>query len=145
MKIFYLVAGIPGSGKSTLSQKLAKEKNAVICSFDNLPGAGTKAVMDGSVTKLWLQNIRFNLEQGNIVIGDNLNLTKESRKKVLDFISDIDCKKILYIKSVPLETCLARNSSRENRLPDFVLKQASRMYEEPSFDEGWDEILLDSN
>ena len=142
MTTLYLLSGIPASGKTTLAHQLAEQHNATVHSYDELPGANTKASMDGSVKQAWLVSIREDLHGGNSVICDGLNLTVAERKELLSYVADIPCKKILYVKIVPLETCLQRNRERQARLPDFVVEQSAERMEPPTKDEGWDTIYL---
>lgn len=138
----YVLCGIPGSGKTTLGNQLAQQHNAVVRSYDDLPGANTKSGMDGNVTRTWLQAIRTDLEAGRSVVCDGINLTGPERKEILSHIADIPCKKVLAVKVIPLEICLQRNAKREARLPDYVLEQAARRLEPPTPEEGWDEIYI---
>lgn len=142
MTKLFAISGIPGSGKTTLANKLAEQYNAQICSYDNLPNANTKEGMDGSVKQAWIQEIREVLQSGKSVICDRLNLTVTDRNELLSSVADIPCEKVLYMKIVPLETCLRRNREREARLPDFVVEQAAQKMEAPTKGEGWDEIYL---
>lgn len=142
MTTVYVLSGIPGIGKTTLAHQLAEQYNATVHSYDELPGANTKASMDGSVKRAWLTAIREDLHGGNSVICDGLNLTVAERKELLSYVADIPCKKILYVKIVPLETCLQRNRERQARLPDFVVEQSAERMEPPTKDEGWDTIYL---
>lgn len=141
-EIITVISGIPGSGKTTLAHQLAKQHNAVVHSYDALPGANTKESMDGSVKRVWLEAISADLKAGKSVVCDGVNLTVEERKEVLSAVADIPCKKVLIVKVVPLETCLQRNAQRKQRLPDFVLEQSARKLEPPTPDEGWDQILI---
>ena len=145
MTTIYLISGIPGSGKTTLAHQLAEQYNATVHSYDALPGANTKASMDGSVKQAWLKAIREDLQVGNSVICDGLNLTVADRKELLAAFADIPCKKVLYMKIIPLETCLQRNRERKARLPDFVVEQSAERMEAPTKDEGWDEIYVCKN
>lgn len=138
----YALCGIPGSGKTTLAHQLAEQHNATVNSYDDLPGANTKASMDGSVKQAWLQAIHADLQKGKSVICDGLNLTVAERKELLSYVADIPCEKILVVKIVPLETCLQRNRERKARLPDFVVEQSAERMEAPTKDEGWDAIYL---
>lgn len=142
MITIYLISGIPGSGKTTLAHQLVEQYNATVHSYDEMPGANTKGSMDGSVKQAWLQRIREDLQTGKSVICDGLNLTVAERKELLETFADIPCKKVLYVKIVPLETCLQRNRERKARLPDFVIEQSAQRMEAPTNDEGWDEIYV---
>lgn len=142
MTTLYLLSGIPGSGKTTLAHQLAEQHSATVHSYDDLPGANTKASMDGSVKQAWLHTIHADLQNGKSVICDGLNLTVAERKELLFYVADVPCKKVLYVKVVPLETCLQRNRERKARLPDFVVEQSAERMEAPTKDEGWDAIYL---
>ena len=142
MITFFVISGIPGSGKTTLAYKLAEQNNAALHSYDALPGANTKSSMDGSVKRIWLQAIHDDLQSGKSVVCDKLNLTVNDRKEILSVIEDIQCEKILYVTEVPLDVCLQRNRERQARLPDFVIEQAAQKFEAPTIDEGWDDIII---
>ena len=142
MIILDLLSGIPGSGKTTLAHELAKQHNAIVHSYDDMPEANTKASMDGSVKQAWIQNIREDLQSGKSVICDGLNLTVTERKELLAQFADIPCQKFLHMKVVPLETCLQRNRERKARLPDFVVEQAAQRMEAPTKEECWDKIYV---
>lgn len=144
MPIIYLITGIPGSGKTTLAKQLAERHNATVHSYDDMPGANARAGMDGSVKQAWLQVIREMLQSGESVICDSLNLTVAERMELLSTVADIPCEKVLYMKLVPLETCLRRNREREARLPDFVIEQAAQKMEMPGERETWDKIFVSS-
>lgn len=140
MTTLYLLSGIPGSGKTTLAHQLAEQHNAVVLSYDDMPGANTKASMDGSVKRAWLGAIRAELLAGKSVVCDGINLTAAERREVLAAVAGILCEKHLIVKAVPLETCLQRNAQRRARLPEFVITQSAEMFEPPQPGEGWDVI-----
>lgn len=142
MTMLNLLSGIPGSGKTTFAHELAKQHNATVHSYDEMPNANTKASMDGSVKQAWIQNIREDLQSGKSVICDGLNLTVADRKELLAQFADIPCQKFLHMKVVPLEICLQRNRERQARLPDFVVEQAAQKLEPPTKEEGWDKIYV---
>ena len=112
MTTLYLLSGIPASGKTTLAHQLAEQHNATVHSYDELPGANTKASMDGSLKQTWLQTIHADLQNGKSVICDGLNLTVAERKELLSYVADVPCEKVLHMKVVPLEVCLQRNRER---------------------------------
>lgn len=142
MITLYTLSGIPGSGKTTLAHELGEAHNAIVHSYDDMPNANTRASLDGSVKQAWLKAIREDLEAGKSVVCDGLNITAEQRKEVLSAVSDINCKKVLVVTNVPLETCLQRNRERKARLPDFVVTQSAERMESPTEDEGWDQIQV---
>lgn len=139
MLTLYVLCGIPGSGKSTIAHKLVEQHDATLCSYDTLPGANDQKNRKDLHPTLFA-NIRNALSVGN-VICDDMNITKKRRLDLLSAVSDIQCEKILFVITTPIDECLRRNANRESRLPDFVLIQSQYMFESPSLDEGWDEII----
>jgi tRNA uridine 5-carbamoylmethylation protein Kti12 len=138
----FVLCGSPGSGKTTYAHKLAKQHNAIIHSYDDMPKANTKQSMDGSVKRAWIENMKNDLKSGYNVVCDGMNLTLKERIEVLDGFSNIDCKKVLFVLRPELDVCIERNAQRESKLPIFVVKQAYNMYEHPTLDEMWDEIIF---
>lgn len=136
----YVLCGIPGSGKSTLAKKIAKEYNAKLYIFDELPGAHNPQTTKQVHQQMW-SSIFEDLSNGYDVICDDLHTTVEWRNNILSTISNIKCKKILVVMNTPLEECLKRNVNRLACLPDFVLYDLYNKYESPTLNEGWDEII----
>ena len=137
--VIYILCGIPGSGKSTLSTQLATEYNAKLYHFDDYPNAFHAEKSKDVLRQMW-SNIANELQEGNDVICDNLHTTKKMRSDILNAISSIPCQKICVVLLTSLEECLKRNSNREARLPDFVLHNLYNRFELPTKDEGWDDI-----
>ena len=142
MTTLYVLCGSPASGKTTLSNQLAKQSSAIIHSYDDMPMANTPQSMDGSVKKVWIENMKSDLKSGKDVVCDGMNITAKERIDLLNGFSDVDCKKILFVLRPDLETCIQRNMQRKSSLPHFVVEQAYQMYECPTPDEKWDEIIF---
>ena len=138
--MFYVLCGIPGSGKSTIATQLAKEQNAKVYSYDTVRHESKLGAFEDICT-LICQNIISDLSDGHNVIYDAPNHKLIYRQDILNAISDIPCKKICVVLLTPFEECLKRNVNRETRLPDFVLHEIYSNFELPTLDEGWDEIL----
>lgn len=89
----YIMVGLPGSGKSHISQELAKENNAVIYSMDDIRGELCGDVGDQSrnqeVFHIWVKRIRTALKHGQNVIADATNVNKTGRIKLLAYFDDI--------------------------------------------------------
>ena len=141
MNTCYVLCGIPGSGKSTLSKQLAIEYSAKRYCFDVIPESRNSKKSRQAHHKFW-DDISKDLEFQNVVC-DDLNVTVEARRLLLEHLSNVECRKIIYVMTTPLEECLNRNNVRQGveRLPEFVVRSLHSMYEQPTLDEGWDEII----
>jgi tRNA uridine 5-carbamoylmethylation protein Kti12 len=140
MTTLYLICGIPGSGKTTLAHQLARQHNAKIHSYDNIPNARQNSDRDGIIKKQWIEAMNADLRNGHSVVCDSTNLTSDSRKWVTQRL--VSCKKVLIVKVVPMEVCLQRNKGREYEVPEHRIELARQALEPPTPDEGWDQILI---
>lgn len=136
-----VMCGAPGSGKTTLSHKLAEEYKAILCCYDEIPKANCiKKHME--IYNETCYKIANDLRKGNSVIFDAVNISFSSRKILLDIVKYVKCNKIIYVMTTPLEECLYRNENRKNRLPPMIVKDLYRLFTPPTLQEGWDDILL---
>ena len=136
---FIVLCGIPGSGKSTLSNQLAKTYNARLYSYDEILRA-SKIQDSHRVHSQILALIAEDLRNGINVVLDDLNIRIDVRTEVLATTKDIDCNKVLVVMNTPLNECLLRNANRKKRLPDWAINLIYRKYQQPSLAEGWDDI-----
>ena len=91
---FYVMVGLSASGKSTISKEIAKEKDCVIVSSDNIRGEICEdGVIDQSkndeVFKIFHQRIRDNLKAGKNVIADATNINMKARRSLLENVKKI--------------------------------------------------------
>lgn len=142
LKVFVL-CGIPGSGKTTLAWQLAERHDALVHSIDDIPGAWDGCDKDGVFQRQWIDRIKADLRNGSSVVCDSVALTSETRKWILRELSEFDCKKVLVMKVVPLETCLQRNKNRVREVPEEQIQLQVRLLQPPTHDEGWDAIYVD--
>lgn len=141
MNTCHIMCGIAGSGKSTLAKQLAKQHNAKLLCFDDMPESRNSKKSRQAHHKFW-NDISKDLEFQNVVC-DDLNVSYEFRRYLLEHLSKAECRKIIYVMTTPLDECLKRNAARQDaeRLPDFVLHSLHSMFEYPTLAEGWDEII----
>lgn len=135
----YVLCGLPASGKTTLSTKLANEHNAKIYHYDEFK-KGSKPQESKQTHQRLYSLIAQDLLAGYDVVLDDLHLALEWRQSLLTTIKNIPCKKILIVMTTPLEVCVARNTERNNGLPNSVIYHLNTRYCPPSLDEGWDDI-----
>ena len=140
MPIIYIMCGIPGSGKTTLSSHLAYEYGLTLYSYDEL--RNNRQFNHIRLKSYLFSLITQSLTNNENVIVDNLYITKESRYELLSIISSIPCKKILIVLQTPLDVCVDRDANRASHiLGRRAICNFSNKYEQPTLDEGWDEIL----
>lgn len=141
--------GLSGSGKSTIAKKIAKEKDCVIVSSDEI----REEICDGGISdqsknkevfKIFHQRIKDNLKAGKNIIADATNLTIKSRRSILENIKNLEVEKYCYIVPKPFELCKEDNVSiqRKYPVPDDVLNKQISKFQIPYLEEGWDGILI---
>ena len=127
----YVMCGVPGSGKTTTSKKMAEEHGLERFSLDEMHCFRLESFMLPAIKAL---------EEGKSVVLDTVNLRVNVRKKVLQALADIPCKKVVVYMDTPLEECIRRNANREAHLPEHVIQSTYRALQKPTLDEGWDEV-----
>lgn len=132
MNILYVMCGIPGSGKSTLSKKIASENDAVRFSLDEMGYVRQHKLIPHIVEAL---------KNGESVVADSLYIKAQWRAELLEAVKDMDIKRVLLYMDVPLDVCIQRNRGREYPLHDFVVEHQFERFEPPALEEGWDEII----
>lgn len=128
----FVLSGPPGSGKTTLSKKIAEEHNAIRLSFDEMRCVQHKELIPHIVEVL---------HDGRNVVVDSVFSRLSQRRVILNAVEHLNCSRILVRMATPLEECLRRNAQRPNPLPDFMVKDIYNSMEFPTLDEGWDEIV----
>ena len=143
-KLIYLV-GLPGSGKSTYANKL-KEKGYKVFSSDsireelygdeNIQGDGNK------VFNILHKRISENLKNDVNCIYDSTGISSKRRMSFLNSISHIKCVKTCILFATPYEICLERNSRRDRKVSEDVIKRMYMNFWCPQYFEGWDDIKI---
>ena len=127
-----ILCGASGSGKSTISKKLAQEQNLTRLSMDEL-----EFFLHSDLLPLIIES----LQSWENVIVDALYTKLKWREVILEATKDFQCKRTLIFVDTPLDECIRRNRGRDGALPDFVIEDIYNSIENPTLDEGWDEIL----
>lgn len=138
LKKVWLLAGIPGSGKSTWVRKQIAEKGGVHCSRDEIRFSLLKDGEDyfsheDEVIRLWTEKVHqaiLSPAAGDVYI-DATHLTEKSRAKVINSLPTTNYTLITVFFDVPLDVCLARNAQREGRayVPPQVIRNMYASYE----------------
>ena len=149
MLTFYMMVGLPGSGKSTKAEQIKNEFGAKIFSSDALRKekfGDEKIQKDAAgIFKELLNRCAASLDSGYTTVLDATNL---SYKKRMEFLRELDKKvslafsKICVLMATPYEICCERNTSRERVVPDEAMKRMYCSFYTPAYFEGWDDIQI---
>lgn len=147
-KVFVL-AGIPGSGKSTWIINQMEPMNDITISRDNIRFMLLKNEEEYFAHEDKVKNIFFSAIRNNTFISKEFNnifidathLTPKARRQTMGHISP-ECYKIAVAFEVPLEVAIKRNGKRTGRafVPNSVIRNMFNSYIVPTFNEEFDEI-----
>lgn len=146
MTKFFMMVGLPASGKSTYAETLAIRENAEIFSSDAYRakfGAGEEdQTVNGKIFGLLHNDIKQALKAGKNCIYDATNLISKRRRAFLQEIKNISCEKICVLVLRPFEQCVMSNWERDRHVPDYAMGRMLRSFETPYMEEGWTDIIL---
>ena len=125
MKKLIILIGIPGSGKTTLAQKII-EKGFHCLNADKireeLYGDASEQGDKEQVFSIFFERLEIAFQKELNVIVDNTNLNPKQRKPILDKARQFGYQNIqLWLLDMPLDICLKRNSSRERVVPEDIV------------------------
>ncbi len=147
MQIFYMMAGIPGSGKSWYAKN--KLPNTVIHSSDTIREEVLGDAADQRDSELVFQvlhaRVLSDLRTGKNVVYDATNINYLRRTGFLQRVISVNpqIKKICIFMATPYATCVERNADRERNVPEVRINQMYRKFDIPMKCEGWDEIVVE--
>lgn len=125
MKRLVLLVGVPGSGKTTLSQKLIDQgyhcMNADSIRQELWGDPGDQRDPD-TVFNLFYERLEQAFAEGKDIVIDNTNINTRHRAPILQRAIKAGYQDIqLWILDVPLETCLTQNRGRPRAVPDEIV------------------------
>ena len=152
MKNLIVMVGIPCSGKSTIVSEINKNLGYDVLSYDNIREEYCKRngiYYEDSfnierickiITKLYHLEREELVSRGADIILDNTNIDSKARWSLDVLFPDYKKKAIFF--DTPLEVCLERNKLRKWKyIPEDIIKNFNVRKEEPSYHEGYVEIL----
>jgi predicted kinase len=138
-----VLAGLPGSGKSTYLEKLG----APALSSDRIRELLADDPADQTIHPRVFATLRYLLRQRLVLRRpvtyiDATNLTPRERRPYLKMGKLYDCTVEAVFFDVPVEVCLERNRRRPRVVPDdAVLKMAAKL-EPPTVEEGFAQVTI---
>lgn len=146
MNKLFMMIGIPASGKTSLAEQIAKSEDAEIVSSDNIRKElyGDENIQGDSneVFKIVENRIIDGLKNNKNMIYDATNINYKRRMAFLQKIKKIKIEKIAIMVATPYEDCLIRNSQRERKVPEEVIKRMYNNFYVPQYFEGFDDIQI---
>jgi tRNA uridine 5-carbamoylmethylation protein Kti12 len=147
------LAGLPASGKSTFAIKLkkileSKFNHLVVKIIDpdiireNISSGNFDYRLEPKVREYYLTETRKELQQGKIVISDNLNYYSSMRHDLKKLADLFELKFFIIYISTPYNVCLQWNIKRGKPIPNKVIKEVNKKFDH--FDKySWDRPLAE--
>lgn len=156
MKCHFFV-GLPGSGKSFLTEKIIKDNpDIVVLSMDNIIERYAQQE-NKSYREIWSSYIKiaekeFNdtldyaIKNKKDILWDQTNLTSESRAKKLPKLIEngyeIDAVAIELSSNEWMRRVEHREANGGKTMPKAVLEDMAKSYQSPTYQEGFSNILV---
>ncbi len=126
-----LLVGIPGSGKTTLSQRIIAKGFHCLNADSIRQELYGDAITQGEpekVFEIFFERLEAAMGEKKSIIVDNTNLKPLHRKQILDRAAKFAYDDVqLWLLDIPLATCLERNRNRERVVPEDAV---THMYNE---------------
>lgn len=150
-KLFYLMVGIPGSGKSYCISHNFYSPEFIVLSTDQLIEDYAKSINKnydevfedyiGDATELFFHLLKDAIRKGQSIIVDRTNLTKKSRRRIMSLVP-ADYNKTAIVVTCDSETRNQRLISRKGKqIPADVIEKMIAWYDPPEYEEGFHSIL----
>lgn len=144
---FYVMVGIPGSGKSTYARRFLggayrislDDIRKMITGRDYEESAEPAVVVAGHAVRVALS--RWAAQKGRDLVFDATDVTRQRRAPLVATALRFGFKPIAVYVSCPLDVALKRNAERARKVPDDVIHRFYRDLVPPASDEGFEEIV----
>ncbi len=154
VKKLYVLIGVPGSGKSTWIKNQQWSDNTVVVSTDEFVedyarecGSTYAEVFDDympTAVKLMADKVVRAREACKDIVWDQTSTTLASRRRKFNMLPEY-YKIAVVFKTPSMSELSNRLRSRPGKeIPDDVISQMINNWDEPTLDEGFDEIRIAS-
>lgn len=144
---FFMMVGLPASGKSTHAEELSLKYNANIHASDSIREELSGDINNQNINELVFQTlhnrIKEDLSNGKNCIYDATNISYKRRMAFLNELNKIPCEKYCFIMATPYEVCIRNNTNRDRKVPKEVIERMYRNFDIPYYYEGWDCISVE--
>lgn len=149
--MFVMLVGLPGSGKSTIAQKIVetnKEYKCKIFSSDNyrseILGDINCQTKNEKVFRALYQDMKLWLQNGDnhLAIFDATNISYKDRKRCLDNLRNVNTTKVAYVLNIPIEICIEQDKNRDRTVGEDVINKMVSRFDCPQLFEGFDAIYF---
>lgn len=148
MKKVIVGIGVPGSGKTTILSRLAREYSyTYICPDDirkELTGSSSDQSMNREVWAEAYSRTANALKEGTSVVFDATFANGEQRKDFIKFVKESGAEKVQGIHAeIALELAKERNKNRERVVPEHAIHRMheSLQQQPPAIDDGFDSLF----
>ena len=149
-----IMCGLPSSGKTTISKNVAsllEDKHGIttmVISSDDFrdmlsySSQGFKPEREASVKALYEKAIATGLENGFLVISDDLNYYKSMRSELRQIAKRSGSDYDIVFVDTPVEQALKWNQERGSPIPSSLIEEINQKLDPPKGDYKWDTPLV---
>lgn len=149
-----ILCGLPASGKTTISKNVAsllEDKHGIstmVISSDDFrdmlsySSNGFKPERETSVKTLYENAIATGLENGFLVISDDMNYYKSIRSDLRHIAKRSDSDYDIVFVDTPVEQAIKWNQERDSPIPSSLIEEINQKLDPPKGDYKWDTPLV---
>jgi len=152
-----MMIGFPGSGKTTVRNKLIKTKlknnkdlPLLVCPdeirasmlYSSITGVFFDHSIECIIWEIVPQILKEIIKQEKDIIYDATNLSLYNRKSIIEIFKETKYEIIGIYINTSIEECKKRNEKRKAKVSDEVYTKMSNIFIEPSIDEGFKKIII---
>ena len=149
MPLFYLICGIPASGKSTIAKQIAAENHFIVISSDEIrqelyPGKKYNPKQNEKTFRIFKSRITEAFKAENNIIIDAINRRPSERKLLAERAKKKGYHTVCVYCKKDSKYAVKANRMRDEakRVPDEVIINNHNLFNPPTESESWDEIRV---